>query len=95
MAKRYFAGTISDERGGKEHLHSYIVEAASEEEAERKLKKVAADWYEKEDESEEEIDVNADAYEFDGGLIRVSAWISGETTKAAWLEERWQEGLVK
>lgn len=95
MAKRYFAGTITEEGGGKEHLNSYIVEAESEEEAGRKLRKIAADWYEKEEEGGEEIDVNADAYEFDEGSIRVRAWIAGETTKAAWLEERWQEGLVK
>ncbi len=95
MAKRYFAGTISEEGGGREHLHSYIVEAESTEEAERKLRKVAADWYERSDESGDDIDVNADAYEFDEGSVRVKAWIDGETTKAAWLEERWQEALIK
>jgi len=95
MAKRYFAGTIAEEGGGREYLHNYIVEAESEEEAEKKLRKVAADWYEKEDGNGEDIDVNADAYEFDEGSVRVKAWIDGETTKAAWLEERWQEGLIK
>ncbi len=90
---KYFEATITEHGGGKEHTTNYIIEAQSETEAKAKLGKIAAALYDKE--KPEDIDFDAGVYEYEEGPFRVEARVGDETTKPQWLEERWNDGLIR